>query len=227
MVALSVARSARAGGPPAVCRRFTRRARLPAGGARHVEGSARPGTHRRPSEPVRRQRARPARVAPVAGGRPGAETRPRRPAADRPGTPHGPQAPAVARTGRAARRRARPRTARDVEGGWHLPRRFSPGTRRTAPRVHRGPRLDRRVTKERGRAHGHPLAQDRVQFRVRLLHRGDEEQPRQRAAGLSAQADHRERRTVHHARVEGGGKPHPRCGGTRPATRSAAFPGPP
>ena len=53
----------------------------------------------------------------------------------------------------------------------------APTTRRT--------RLDRRLAEKRDRTHGHPVAQDRIQFCLRILHRSDEKQPRQRAAGLS------------------------------------------
>ena len=62
---------------------------------------------------------------------------------------------------------------------------------------------------------GISLAQGAVQFRVRLLHRGHEVESGQGAAALHPQADRRQRRTLHHARVEGNGGQNSRRGGTQ------------
>ena len=75
--------------------------------------------------------------------------------------------------------------------------------------------LDREAAAGRNHAHRHPVAQGAVQLRVRLLHRGHEGEPRQGAAALHPQADHRQRRAVHHAGAEGDGRQNPRRGGAQ------------
>ena len=62
---------------------------------------------------------------------------------------------------------------------------------------------DRGDGRGRARAHGHRVAQDPLQPRVRLLHRDLEVEPRQRAGRLHPQADDRRRRALHHAGAQG------------------------
>jgi len=60
-------------------------------------------------------------------------------------------------------------------------------------------------------AHGHCVLKVRFNSVFGLLHRGDAQQPGQGARAIHPQADHCERRAVHHARIEGDGGKNPRA----------------
>ena len=83
------------------------------------------------------------------------------------------------------------------------PRRRRPRARRAARHQPIGQAIHRRDGRRRARPHRHQLAEDPLQPRLRLLHRDLEVEPARGAGRLSAQADHRRRRALHHTGAEG------------------------
>jgi hypothetical protein len=86
--------------------------------------------------------------------------------------------------------------------------------------LHARPPVDRRPAGARDRAHRHQEPQDQIQRRLRLLHRDHQGQRRQRARRLPPQADHRQRRALHHRRAEAHGGQDPRRRGAQQGARS-------
>ncbi len=181
----------------------------------------RPRADRRPHRLRQRLAARPRRPPAIARGPArscGASRLRRRP-------------PGASRRGRGRARRpcgrgrARRRCTRRRAPGSHPERRHDP--RRVRPRArpspwprHDRPRLGGRTPAGRARADGDPDPEDRVQPRLRLLHRGPEVAGGPRPARVRAAADDRDRRALHRARS-------PREGGRdrqrgRPAGRARA-----
>jgi len=92
---------------------------------------------------------------------------------------------------RTHRARHRRRAAGSAEGRRSHPGRFSRRTRRIAAGPDRRSGLDRAVAAAGDRADRDPVAQDPVQFRVRVLPRGHQGQPGSRPAGIRPEKDRR------------------------------------
>ena len=87
------------------------------------------------------------------------------------------------------------------------------------------PRVDRQPGGGRARAHGHQVAQGRLQQGLWLLHRGHPRQRRCHPRRIHPQADAGQRRALHHPRDEGIRDPGAQRRGAHPRDRSAPVPG--
>ena len=101
---------------------------------------------------------------------------------------------------------------------------FDPALDELRTRHARRQGLDRQTAAGRNRAHRHPVAEGPLQLGVRLLHRGHQGQSRQGPAALHPQADHRQRRAVHHPRTQGDGGQDPRRRGAERQARIRTVP---
>ena len=176
-------------GSPAARRH--RRSRTP-GRAHLLRAGECPGPHRAGRFAGQGTGGRQAGAATAAAGRPGA---------DRTGT-GAVRSSRHDRARRPDRRRPRRRSARVDRRGRSLPRRVRRGARRTPGDPVRGKELDRAPPGRRAGTHRHRLAEGRFQPGVRLLHRGQQGEPRTRPRRLRAQADPGQCRTLRHPRPE-------------------------